>query len=95
MLTAVTIGSAHILLSPLQMETITKILIKMRPLSTDRAIFILVSINLFERYLVIESINILVLPLFQSDFPKDSDMIESFQCSETQTNRYVQLKVNL
>lgn len=23
-----------------------------------------------------------------SDFPKDSDMVESFQCSETQTNRY-------
>jgi len=23
----------------------------------------------------------------QSDFPKDSDMVESFQCAETQTNR--------
>ncbi|WAR02993.1 RAD1-like protein [Mya arenaria] len=23
-----------------------------------------------------------------SDFPKDSDMVESFQCSQTQTNRY-------
>ena len=25
---------------------------------------------------------------FQSDFPKDSDMVESFQCSETQTSRW-------
>ena len=33
-------GSCLILLSPLQMETVPKILIKMRPLSTDGAILI-------------------------------------------------------
>ena len=27
--------------------------------------------------------------LFQSDFPKDSDMVESFQCTRTQTSRWV------
>ena len=32
----------HIILSPLQMEIVTKILIKMLPLSTERAILILV-----------------------------------------------------
>ena len=27
--------------------------------------------------------------ILQSDFPKDSDMVESFECQQTQTNRYV------
>jgi len=31
---------------------------------------------------------LLIVWWFQSDFPKDSDMVESFQCSETQTNRW-------
>ncbi len=35
-------GLPHIFISALQMETVTKILIKMRPLSTDGAILILV-----------------------------------------------------
>ena len=35
-------GSRLILVNPLQMETVTKILIKMRPLSIDGAIIILV-----------------------------------------------------
>ena len=29
--------------------------------------------------------------LSQSDFPKDSDMVESFQCTRTQTSRLVPL----
>lgn len=28
------------------------------------------------------------LMFFQSDFPKESDMVESFECQQTQTNRY-------
>ena len=27
--------------------------------------------------------------ILQSDFPKDSDMVESFECQQTQTNRCV------
>lgn len=27
--------------------------------------------------------------LFQSDFSKESDVVESFQCTETQINRFV------
>ena len=27
--------------------------------------------------------------MFQSSFSKDSDMVEAFQCTQTQSNRYV------
>ena len=33
--------------------------------------------------------------ILQSDFPKDSDMVESFECQQTQTNRCVKKAKNV
>ena len=52
-------GCRFILLSPLQMETVTKILIKVRPLLTDGAILILVFLRM--------AFNILSLLEFSGD----------------------------
>ena len=38
--------------------------------------------------MVLQLVNLFSFAL-QSDFPKDSDMVESFECQQTQTNRYV------
>ena len=43
-------------------------------------------IKLFHNRCHFKNFFILIL---QSDFPKDSDMVESFECQQTQTNRYV------
>ncbi len=54
-------GSRPIILSPLQMETVTKILIKMCPLSTDGAILMLVFNYVAQICNILKGINGLLL----------------------------------